>query len=258
MDSANQQMMAEEVFSAQYREGDYLEKVPEWHAGDSPWKAGKVLEILRRNAIVPRSLCDVGCGAGQVLAELQAGLGSDVRMVGYDISPQAIALCAARENVSLQFRQCDFLAGCDETYEVLLLLDVFEHVPDYLGFLSRLRGRAQWYVFHIPLDLNVQALLQGSRPMLEMRQRYGHLHYFTAETALAALADCGYQVRDSFLTWDTEIGGRPKPTLGLKGRLRYPLTCVIYFVERLVFRWRPELLARMRKRYNLMVLARAT
>lgn len=255
MDSGSKATAADQAFAAQYREGEYLEKVPEWHVGDSHWKAGKVLEILRRNAIVPRSLCDVGCGAGQILVELQDGLGREVEMVGYDISPQAIALCAGKENASLTFRQCDFLTEEEAKFDVLLLLDVFEHVPDYLDFLKRLRGRARWFVFHIPLDLNVQALLQGSRPMLDMRRRYGHLHYFTAETALATLADCGFKVRDSFYTWDTEIDGRPKPPPGLKGRLRYPLTCLIYTIERLLFRWRPALPARLRKRFNLLVLA---
>jgi len=257
MGSASDQAAPQELFSARYREGDYLENVPEWHAGDSPWKAGKVLEILQRNAIVPRSLCDVGCGAGNILVELQSALGPAVHLVGYDISPQAIALCAAKENACLQFRQRDFLADRDETYDVVLLLDVFEHVPNYLEFLTSLRGRARWYVFHIPLDLYVQALLRRSRPMLEMRRRYGHLHYFTAETALATLADCGFVVRDSFFTWDTEIGGVPKRQAGLKGLLRHPLTCAIYFVERLAFRWRPQTVARFRRRYNLMVLASA-
>ncbi|MGF1612316.1 MAG: class I SAM-dependent methyltransferase [Kiloniellales bacterium] len=245
------------TFSAQYRDGDYLEKVPEWHAGDAPWKAGKVLTILQRNAIEPRTLCDVGCGAGDVLANLQKGLGPDVQLTGYDISPQAIRLCAAKANERLTFKQGNFLEDSGETFDLVLLLDVFEHVQDYLGFLTRLRSRAHWFVFHIPLDLNVQALLQRSRPMLEMRQHYGHLHYFTAETALATLADCGYVVKDSFFTWDAEIDGLYKPQPGLKGWMRYPLTCAIYGVEWLTLRYRPQLMARLRKRYNLMVLAAA-
>lgn len=257
MDSAQGRTAPIKSLSSQYCEGDYLEKVPDWHAGDSPWKAGKVLEILRRNAIVPDSVCDVGCGAGDILVQLQKSLGQGVRLVGYDISPQAIALCAPKANAGLQFRQGDFLKDCNEVFDVVLLLDVFEHLQDYLGFLADLRGRARWFVFHIPLDLNVEALLRRSRPMLEMRERYGHLHYFTAETALATLADCGYAVRDSFFTWDTEIGGRPKPLPGLKGRLRYPLTCAIYYFERIAFNFRPQVAARLRRRYNLMVLASA-
>lgn len=244
------------IHSNRYRDGGYLEKVPEWHAGDSAWKAGKVLELLRRNSIVCRSLCDVGCGAGEILAHLQAALGSDVRLVGYDISPQAIAFCHRRENATLTFKLGDFLSEDRDDYDVVLLLDVLEHIPDYLDFLARLRRHAGWLVFHIPLDINAEAVLRRSRPMLAMREQYGHLHYFTAETALATLTDAGYSVRDYFFTWDTEIGGRPKPPLGFRSRLRYPLTCVIYYVEKLAFRWRPDLMARLRKRYNLMVLAR--
>lgn len=249
--------MTEAYRSRRYRDGDYLEKVPEWHAGDSPWKAGKVLELLGRNSIAPNSLCDVGCGAGEVLAHLHAALGSDVRLVGYDISPQAIALCRKRENARLTFNLGDFLSEDQVDFDVVLLLDVLEHVPDYLDFLARLRHRARWFIFHIPIDINVEAVLRKSRPMLAMRKQYGHLHYFTVETALATLADTGYSVRDYFYTWDTEIGGRPKPKSGVKGRLRYPFTSVIYYVEKLAFRWRPGLMSRLRKRYNVLVLASA-
>ena len=243
-------------FVAQYEQGGYLDKVPEWHAGDAPWKGGKVLQMLQKHRLEPATLCDVGCGSGDVLAWLQARLGGGTRCVGYDISPQAIALCKPKENQTLEFRRCDFLTESDERYEVLTLLDVFEHVPDYLGFLAALQSRADWFVFHIPLDINVQTVFRKSASMIEMRERYGHLHYFTAETALATLSDTGYAVVDAFYTWDTEIGGRPKPAPGLMGKLRYPLTCLIYAFEKPLFFRRPGLAARLRRRYNLLVLAK--
>jgi hypothetical protein len=112
----------------------------------------------------------------------------DIEFFGYDISPQAIALCKSKENATLHFRRCDFLTEINDSYDLLLLLDVFEHIPDYLGFLSSLCSRAEWFVFHIPLDLNVEAMLRKSRPMMWMRSQYGHLHYFTAETAFATLS----------------------------------------------------------------------
>ena len=41
--------------------------------------------------------------------------------------------------------------------ETALLMDtVLEHLEDYFGFLRKLKTRATYKVFHIPLDLSVQ------------------------------------------------------------------------------------------------------
>ncbi len=244
------------MLTDQYLEGDYLRKVPDWHAGDSPWKAMKVLDMLNRHGISPRSLCDVGCGAGEILIELRKKLAADVRLVGYDISPQAIDICKSKEGGNLRFEQCDFVKSSSEAYDVALLLDVFEHVPDYLGFLEALRGRAHWFVFHVPLDISVEVVARRSNHMMYMRKRYGHLHYFTKETALATLADAGYTVVDYFFTADAEISGMSKMPQGYKARLWHLFRYARFLLERVTFRLSPATAARIFKGCNLMVLAR--
>ena len=86
-----------------YTSGDYLEKNPDWHEGDSPWKAGQVKKILDRNNLHPSTVMEVGCGVGRVLSSLQELLDHDVRLVGYDISPQAIERARTRQNDHLSF-----------------------------------------------------------------------------------------------------------------------------------------------------------
>ena len=245
------------MLTAQYETGEYLEKVPDWHAADAPWKARQILRLLERNRLVPESVCDVGCGAGEILVQLQPHLRGEPRLEGFDVSGQAIALCQPKENARLRFHRGDFLQG-REGYDLLLLLDVLEHVPDYLGFLAALRPRARRFVFHVPLDWSVQAVAEGSRYPLSMRERYGHLHFFTAETALRAIRDAGYRVEDAFHTWDHDLEqGFPPVQPGLRARLKYPLRCLRYGLERLAFQSRPALTARLRPHYNLLVLASA-
>jgi SAM-dependent methyltransferase len=231
-----------------YTDGTYLAKVADWHAADSLWKASQVFTMLERNRLAFDSLYDVGCGAGQVLAELQRRIRRPVKFAGFDISPQAIDIARANAKGSLEFFREDFLTADVAPPDVLLLLDVFEHVPDYLGFLEALRRKAKWIVFHVPLDACITALLQGSEHMLYMRKQYGHLHYFTKETALATLVDTGYEVRDHFYTSDDEISGDTvRRTLVQK---------LIYHVRKGLFRIRPDLAAACFSRFNLMVLAR--
>ena len=78
-----------------------------------------------------------------------------------------------------------------------MAIDVFEHVEDYFGFLRKLREKAEYKIFHIPLDLSVQTVLRSS-PIIKGRKSVGHIHYFTKETALETLKDTGYEIIDYF------------------------------------------------------------
>ncbi len=62
----------------------------------------------------------------------------------------------------------------------------------------RLRGKARHKLFHIPLDISLLSVMRSS--MLRARKSVGHLHYFTQETAIATLVDCGHTVIDGFFT----------------------------------------------------------
>ena len=182
-----------------YKDGRYLELNPTWHAEDSPWKAKQVFEMIRRNNLQPNSICEVGCGAGEILNQLHLLSSGPVSFTGYEVSPQAFHLCRAKEKERLHFHLGDLLLQDEAYFNVVLAIDVFEHVEDYLGFLRRLREKGQFKIFHIPLDLSVQTVFRAS-PIFKQRRSVGHIHYFTMETALAALVDTGYEILDHFYT----------------------------------------------------------
>ena len=185
--------------NAIYSDGTYLDKNPDWHAEDAPWKAQQITKILGRNNLSPKTVCEIGRGAGEVLKILKEKLGGDVKATGYEISPQAFDICKTKETENLEFYLKDLLEEDDVTFEVVMAIDVFEHVEDYFGFLRKLRSKGKYQIFHIPLDLSAQSVLRGS-PLSNVRRSVGHLHYFTKDTALATLADAGYEVVDYFYT----------------------------------------------------------
>jgi 2-polyprenyl-3-methyl-5-hydroxy-6-metoxy-1,4-benzoquinol methylase len=182
-----------------YTDGTYLELNPTWHVEDSSWKAKQLLKMIERNRLQPKSICEIGCGAGEVLHQLQLHLPGNCSFAGYEISPQAFGLCKKRENPRLQFHLGDLLQEPEAYFDFVLAIDVIEHVEEYFGFLRQLRKKGKYKIFHIPLDLSVQSVLRAS-PILRFRRTLGHIHYFTKETALAALADTGYEVQDYFYT----------------------------------------------------------
>jgi SAM-dependent methyltransferase len=229
--------------SAIYRNGRYLENNPSWHIEESPFKVRQICRMIRQQSLAPRTVCDVGCGAGLVLEELQPHFPSDCVCWGYDVSPDALAMCASRGNENLRFCLCDIRKDkCDTFFDLLLMLDVFEHVEDYMGLVRAVRSKAKQKLFHIPLDLSVQAVLRKNGLLLR-RDHHAHLHYFTKETALRTLTDVGYTIVDSFYTPRCiELGD-----LLVQKFARIP--------RKLSFAMTPDLTVRVLGGYSLMVLA---
>jgi cyclopropane fatty-acyl-phospholipid synthase-like methyltransferase len=226
-----------------YQTGEYVEKNPTYHVEDSAWKANQVLRLIEKHSLAPRTVCEVGCGAGEILKQLQLRLAPDTRFCGYEISPQAFALCRQRENERLHFYCQDLIATAEAPFDLLLCLDVFEHVEDYFGFLRGLRGKARQKIFHIPLDLSAQWVWR-SGPIMREREQAGHLHYFTKETALATLRDTGYEVIDWFYT----AGAIAHPR-SVKARLAS-------WPRRLLSTVNQDLVVRVLGGYSLLVLAK--
>ncbi len=182
-----------------YTQGDYIARNPTWHAEDSAWKAKHILRMIGKNDLRPNTVCEVGCGAGEILNQLYLELPDHIAFIGYEISPQAYELASQKAKERLQFHLNNFEDEPDCFFDLLLVVDVVEHVEDYFGFLRALRGKAEHKIFHIPLDISVQRVLWGT-PILRRRRDVGHIHYFTKETALATLQDTGYEIVDHFYT----------------------------------------------------------
>jgi SAM-dependent methyltransferase len=177
-----------------YLTDEYLTKNPTWDAQDSPWKAAWVAQLLAVAGIEPASICEVGCGAGGVLAELRRTY-PKAKLTGFDIAPAASTFWPRWRDRDIEFQLGDFLASNDQHYDVVLALDVVEHVHDPFDFLARLQHAGSHFVFHFPLDLSALNVFLET-PLLRQRHTVGHIHYFTKSLALALLRDTGYQVLD--------------------------------------------------------------
>ena len=227
-----------------YTEGQYLADNPTWHVEDSPWKAEHIFQMLVRNGLNPATVCEIGCGAGEVLAQLQNRLPQSCRFWGYDISPQAYQLALSRANERLTFRQADFFAEAATTFDLVLVVDLLEHLDDYYGFLRRLKPRGRHAIFHIPLDLSAYSVWR-SYPILDLRTSVGHIHYFTKETALAALRETGYEIVDWFY---------PDQEMVLRGKsVRQK---VLALLRQTMLRANADLAVRLLGGRSLLVLAR--
>jgi SAM-dependent methyltransferase len=227
-----------------YTEGGYARLHPTFHTEDSPWKAGQILTMFRRNGIDPGTICEIGCGAGEVLRQIHDSLGSGI-FVGYEISPQAFELCRQRETERLRFVLGDGTdERSDEFFDVVLVIDVVEHVEDYLGFLRMVRNRGSLKVFHVPLDASALTILVGNT-FDYARQHVGHIHFFSREIFFSALRHAGYDILD----WAYTPAGFIAPPGSRKER-------VLRRARALLFPAHQDITVRALGGYSLLILAR--
>ena len=225
-----------------YTDGSYLAKTGgTWHVEDSPFKARQIFSMLKRNhEVKPHSICEIGCGAGGILSELQKMLPNHIVFTGYDISPQAHALSAQFSNPQCQFILGDAFADPSQ-YDLVLVMDVIEHVEDCFSFLRNVKQKGEWKLYHIPLDAHVSGILRG----INSWDTAGHLHLFTIETALNSLRHTGHRVIDWVFTDGVIATSRKTTRERVANLLRRPLA-----------KLSTKFAARLMGGYSMLVLAK--
>ena len=226
-----------------YESDLYVEKNPTWHEEDAPWKAGHIERMIKRNKIPSDKICEIGCGTGEILLTLGKAFPAATAS-GYEISPQAFSRAAHKETSRTKFHLKDLLSESDLQFDLVLAIDVIEHVEDCISFVKKLRTLGTFKIFHIPLDISAQSVLR-SWPILELRRNVGHIHYFSKQTALATLEDCGYTIVDHCYT----ASRLELPNQVLTSRImRLP--------RRMMFAVDADLAVRLLGGYSLLVLAK--
>ena len=125
-----------------------------------------------------------------------------------------------------------------------MVVDVIEHVEDCFNFLRKIKEKANYKIFHIPLDLSMLNLLRVS-PIIAKRKNVGHIHYFTKETALETLKDTGYDIIDYFYT----SGSIDLPNQSWKSNfLKMP--------RKILFNLNKDFAVRVLGGYSLMILTK--
>jgi hypothetical protein len=227
--------------SEMYVTGEYLRKHQTWHSEDSEWKAEQILKMVNNHNLMPRTICEVGCGAGGILRQMQANMAEDCTFVGYEISPQAFELCKEHANKRLQFELKDFTQETGVLFDLLICVDVIEHVEDYFGFLRNLRTKGRYKIFNIPLEFTSIGAARGWPR--DSWDTLGHVHYFTKDTALQSLKDAGYTVVDHFYAREFDRTSSQSSSLILK------------LLRRAAFSLSPNLAVRLLGGCPLVILA---
>jgi len=222
----------------------YLKLNPTWHVEDSAWKAGYILKMLEKNGIKPSSILDVGCGVGEVLSQVSSRLPQPAVCEGYEMAGDAYLEAVKRQKDGLSYFQGDAFQTAKK-YDLLMMIDVFEHVEDCFSFLKKAAEKATYKLYHIPLDISVYAVIINN--FKYVRVPGGHINYYTKATALATLQETGHEIVDWFYTPGAlEVNNK---NLGLKGS-------TVNFFRRLLYKMNKDAGAKYFGGFSLMVLTK--
>lgn len=209
----------ERMAASLYTSGEYAKANLSWHAEDSPWKAKQIMRILGPYISGQGLLriCEIGCGVGIVLSELQRylrELNIESVCIGYDISPIAIerAIGIHGQSDILFFECSNVLSKSVIECDWCLLIDVLEHLQDPVQFLQELRHRGvKQFIINLPLENSLINIVRGKTD--RRKSRVGHLHFWDTYSALSILERGGLCVVNWFYAHEVDVDIRYHRTL---------------------------------------------
>jgi len=235
--------MTDRYTSGEYAKNEYC---CDFDSDFAPWKARKVWDIIKKNNLNPKTICDVGCGSGGISYNLQKYL-PECMFTGYDISPDAMKLCLKNENDKLHFKLADFLEERDVYCDIILLLDVIEHLENYFQYLRDIKLMSNYKILHIPIE-NFSVALLYPKFQLGKNKKGGHLHFFTKELILQIIESLGYEIIDCQYTTTME---EPLRNWGWKDNLLMYPRKIFYLIS-------PDITSRIFGGYSLMVVLKTS
>jgi hypothetical protein len=206
------------------------------------WKARQIIRMMDRNGISAKTICELGVLSSLIVEKLSRQLPAAATISGHEVPLAELELNDCRADPVLT-RYLDDILAESRPFDLLLILDVMEHIENYHGFLRAVRTIGTYKILHLPMDLTVQTL---ARPNALKRRRdtFLHISYFTKDTIMRALVDTGYEVIDSFYTpWRIQFSRE------LTGKL-------MKLPRQLLFAISPDTAVRLLGGYSLMILVK--
>ncbi len=136
------------------------ERLGRWRALGARSKAAHVRALCARTKLRPRTIVEIGCGDGALLAALR---GLAPVFDGFELSPPAAELARRALPDARRIEAFDGLEvpAEDGAYDLAILSHVLEHVPVPLPLLAEAARVAHEVVVEVPLEDNRSAARPG-------------------------------------------------------------------------------------------------
>lgn len=177
---------------------EYLIKNPNMHLEDSLQKVRQA-ELVIPPKIKVDSLLDVACGAGMITIEMAKRLKTS-NNVGIDISRMMINKAKELDKSKLiDWRVSDiFKYNPKNKFDVVLCMDILEHVKDDLMFLKKVSSLGKYILIKTPLEKSTfsKFLVKFNiyDPWEDTNERYGHVHHYDERDLLVLFSKSNLKV----------------------------------------------------------------
>lgn len=170
------------------------EQLGRWRALGAEGKAGHAVALLARAGLRPRSLVEIGCGDGALLAALSARGVAEV-YDGFELSAPAAQIARGRAIPGARRIECydgSRVPAEAGAYDLAVLSHVLEHVPDPAALLAEAARVAGHVLVEVPLEDNRSAARPAKRAEAA---EIGHLQAFSRADVARLAALSGLRVR---------------------------------------------------------------
>jgi len=165
------------------------------------FKLPQLMRLLAPGRVL-RSVLEIGCATGELIAAVPVQAGG--RKVGMDISAANVAAAQARFP-DIEFRCGDFRDARGEHFDVVIMSDVLEHVPDDEAFLSDAAALGDTVLVNLPLEDNWLNRNRAYGPA----DVSGHLRRYSLADGLALFDRAGLEVTAFAQVWIHETPTEP-------------------------------------------------
>ena len=175
-----------------YTSGKYSNINPSWDVEDSLFKFNRIKKILEKNDIFFKDICEVGCGAGEILNVFKKEY-DNINVYGYDIASGLEEFWKEKKNINLY--NSDFIKTNSKKYDVIFFSDVIEHLDSPFEYLEYSKKYSTYIVIYLPLDLSIRSLFID-RLIKKQINNVGHINFYTKNIFLEILKHKGFKVLD--------------------------------------------------------------
>jgi SAM-dependent methyltransferase len=191
-----------------YLSGAYLRNNPTLHSEDSAWKAKIIYPFLDRFVALRNApqwnLLDVGGGAGLLLRMIGDYLthktGRSVVKCALEYSTQMLEIQKANnpDLACAQQGSIEMTAFTEKQFDLVLLIDVLEHLPDDRKAMKEIRRICEYAIIKIPLEDTLHFRLMNAlrRGALQRHafESVGHVNCYSVRTYRKAIEECGGEI----------------------------------------------------------------
>ena len=197
-----------------YSSDEYIEKNPNIHEEDSPWKITKITplidEYLMHEKLSEMNLLDVGGGAGIILKEASSYIRKtnrvQVNKLALDLSPGMLEIQNKNNPDLVKALNEDIKTTSlrDKEIDLTLMIDVLEHIPNPIEALDELQRISKYIIFKVPLEDNlfdkVQNFVRGGKPRQHAIDNMGHINVYRFSTLKRQLQKDAGLIINSYFT----------------------------------------------------------